>query len=345
MNTIIKGGSDTEGRKMIDLSKCKQINPVHSEVEALFSVIYPTLYGLVSTLSQEKIHEIGGYDKLSLKMFTYLYEPGYGDCGICFEYAVHNAIVSKDNEVLDRIDFALSKFCKIKGDDPSSLLFGAEKTGQLQFIDTALENLTDDSLLLTGDRGKPIKLKKHINGVVSAFRKPKEREKLPNSINGLWKADLFVGNKLLDKWVGTTVKINPKLLESARGLRLGIVPSRQGKNDKIYKHETKNLIICPVPYDESFMEIFYEGWGIVKQFILAHGEMPKEINLPSSLDRMVCKHLVDRAKYNALDVIEYLKTMGQPHLMEVEDKNIQLTSNSPMVSKINRIVAPMSKIV
>lgn len=33
------------------------------------------------------------------------------------------------------------------------------------------------------------------------------REKLPNSINGLWKADLFVGKSEPDKWVGTTVKL------------------------------------------------------------------------------------------------------------------------------------------
>ena len=330
---------------MIELAKCKQTNQVNSEFEALFSVIYPILYGLVSTLNKETVSEIGGYNKISLGLFTKLYQPGDGDCGICFEYAVHNAIMTKNNEVLTRIDSALSKYCKIKGDDPSSILFGAEKSGQIQFIDSVMSHLTDDSLLLTGDRGKPIKLKRHINGVVSAFRKPQEREKLPSSINGLWKADLFVGNTLLDKWVGTTVKINPKLLESAHGLRLGIVPSRQGKNDKIYKHETKNLIICPVPYDESFMEIFYEGWGIVKQFILARGEMPKEINLSSSLDRMICKHLVDRRKYPVFDVIEYLKTMGQPHLMEVENTNINIMSNSSEVTRINRIVAPISEII
>lgn len=341
----MKGGINTEDSKMIELSKCKQTNQVHSEFEALFSVIYPILYGLVSTLNKETVSEVGGYEKISLGLFTKLYQPGDGDCGICFEYAVHNAITNKDDEVINRIDSALSKYCKIKGDDPTSILFGAEKSGQLQFIDSVMSHLTDDSLLLTGDRGKPIKLKKHITGVVSAFRKPQEREKLPSSINGLWKADLFVGSTLLDKWVGTTVKINPKQLESAKGLRLGIVPSRQGKSDKIYKHETKNLIICPVPYDESFMEIFYEGWGIVKQFILAHGDMPKEINLSSSLDRMICKHLVDRKKYPVFDVIEYLKTMGQPHLIEVENTSINITSDSAEATHINRIVAPISAMV
>lgn len=326
---------------MVDITKCIQTNDVHSEYEALFSVIHPILYGLAMTLKQDIVKQVGGYDKISLELFTRLYEPGDGDCGICFEYAVHDAIINKNQDVLERIDSALSKFCKIKGDTPSSILFGAEKSGQLQFIDSVMEHLTEDSILLTGNKGQPIKLKRHINGVVSAFRKPQERAKLPNSINGLWKADLFVGNTGIDKWVGTTVKINPKQLESARGLRLGIVPCRQGKYDKIYKHETKNLIICPVPYDQSFMEIFYEGWSIVKNFIMARGEMPKEIDLPSGLDRLVCKELVARNRFPILDVLEVLKNMGQPHLMYIEETEASITSKTKETMKINKIIAPM----
>lgn len=331
-----------EDTKMIDITKCKQTNIIHSEYEALFSVISPILTALAMSLKKDIVTQVGGYKKITLELFTRLFEPGDGDCGICFEYAIHDAIINKQGDVLDRIDTALSKYCKIKGDIPSSILFGAEKSGQLQFIDSVKEHLTENSLLLTGDRGKPIKLKKHINGVVSAFRKPQEREKLPNSINGLWKADLFVGNLNMDKWVGTTVKINPAQLESARGLRLGVVPSRSNKSDKIYKHEIKNLIVCPVPYDGSFMEIFYEAWGIVKQFINAHGNMPTEIHLSSSLDRLVCRELVKRNRFPVLDVAETLKTFGQPYLLKVEQSHAEITSNSDEASKIQQIVTPIS---
>lgn len=330
---------------MVEKIKCVQTNDVNSEYEALFSVIHPILTGLVLSLKRDIVSQIGGYDKISLELFTRLYEPGDGDCGICFEYAVHDAIVNSNSEVLDRIDTALCKFCKIKGDTPSSILFGAEKSGIVQFIDSVKEHLTDDSLLLTGNKGQPIKLKKHIDGVVSAFKKPQDRLKLPNSINGLWKADLFVGSVNIDKWVGTTVKINPKQLESARGLRLAIIPSRQGKGDRIYKHDTKNLIICPVPYDQSFMEIFYEGWDIVKKFIDARGNIPREIDLSASLDRTICKHLVDRKKFPVLEVVEYLKRMGQPHLMTVENTDVVITSTSEQEMKLNRIVTPVSMLM
>ena len=327
--------------KMIEKIKCTQATEVNSEYEALFSVIHPILTGLALSLKQDIVESVGGYEKISLEVFTRLYEPGDCDCGICFEYAVHDAIVNSNPDVLNRIDTALSKYCRISGTTPSSILFGAEKSGMLQFIDSVKEHLTDNSQLLTGDRGKPIKLKKHIDGVVSAFKRPQDRAKLPSSINGLWKADLFVGNTTMDNWVGTTVKINPAQLESAKGLRLGIVPCKQGKSDKIQKHETKNLIICPIPYDKSFMEIFYEGWNIVKQFILSHGQMPKEINLASGLDRLVCKELVSRRSYPVLEVIEVLKTMGQPHLMNVENKQTNVESEDNHL-KINRIITPVS---
>lgn len=96
------------------------------------------------------------------------------------------------------------------------LFYLVRRNRALQLIDSVEEHLTDDSQLLTGHKGQPIKLKRHIQGVINAFRKPSMREKLPNSINGLWKADLFVGKSEPDKWVGTTVKINPRHLEAAK---------------------------------------------------------------------------------------------------------------------------------
>lgn len=74
---------------MVELTKCIQTNSVHSEYEALFSVIYPILEGLALSLNKDIVSQVGGYDKITLRLFTDLYRPGDGDCGICFEYAVH----------------------------------------------------------------------------------------------------------------------------------------------------------------------------------------------------------------------------------------------------------------
>lgn len=70
--------------------------------------------------------------------------------------------------------------------------------------------------------------------------------------------------------------------------------------------------------------------------------MPSEMNLPSSLDRLVCKELVARRKFPILGVIEVLKGMGQPHLMDIETKETTIESNDVSDLKINRIVTPVS---
>lgn len=325
---------------MIDLIKYKQNNPVNSEVEALFAVTIPILKGILYSLNREIVNEAGGYDKISLHMLSRLYREGDGDCGICFEYAVHDAIVNNNPLVLEKIDTVLKKFCKIKIGEPTSILFGAEKNGAMQLIDTVSEHLTDDSTLLTGTKGQPIKLKKHIQGVINAFRKPSEREKLPNSINGLWKADLFVGKTEPDKWIGTTVKINPSQLEAARGLRLAIVPSKQGKSDKIYLHETKNLIVCPLPYDHSFTEIFYRAWLSVKYFLNCGAKLPPESLLPLGADRFVCKFMVDRSRFTVGEVLEAMEIVKQPYLVNTEEQEITMVTSEQ--GALNTLVAPIS---
>ncbi len=327
---------------MVNISKYYQEGEIGSEVNALYAVVVPILKGITYSLKREMLSDFGlTYDTITLAQLARVYREGSGDAGICFEYAVHDAIVNNNPSVLERIDTALVKHCKIKNGVPSSILFGAEKTGAMQLIDSVTEHLTDESRLLTGNVGKPIKLKKHIQGVLNAFRKKSEREKLPNSINGLWKADLFVGKSEPDQWVGTTVKINPAQLEGAKGLRLAIIPAKYEKSDKIYFHETKNLIVCPLPYEQSFVEIFYQAWNIVKMFLNADAHLPKEVLLPRGADRFVCKELEIRRKYPVVDVIEALSILQQPGLIVVKEGEVSLHSTFDN-TKINKIIAPMT---
>lgn len=333
--------TDMGEKRVIDLVKYRQNNQVNSEVEALFSVSIPILRGLLYSLNRDIVAEVGGYDKISLLLLSRLYREGDGDCGICFEYAVHDAIINNNPSVLDRIDTALTRFCKIKNGDPTSILFGAEKNGAIQLIDSIQEHLTDESILLPGTKGKPIKLKKHIQGVINAFRKPSEREKLPSSINGLWKADLFVGKAEPDKWIGTTVKINRSQLEAAKGLRMAIVPAKQGKKDSIYVDDMKNLVVCPLPYDHEFTEIFYRSWILVKTFLNSGAKMPSESHLALGADRFVCSYLVDRNKYPVLEVLDAMDVIKQPNLVIIEEKEAHLSTTTTR-SALNTLVAPIS---
>lgn len=299
----------------INIFRENQINPVADPFSAMIAVTRPILYGLLYSLKRDVVAEVGGYENVKLKMLPRLRRPGDGDIGICFEYAVHDAIRRKDQLVIERIYDALSNYCRVPGEKIESILFGVEKTGSLQLIDTAYNTLTDESRILTGAQAQPPKLKSHLHQIAQAFSRSTARESLPSSIKGLWKADLFLGYTDSDRWVGTTVKINPTALEGAQGLRIGITPAHQGKTDKIFIDHKKNLVVCPVPYDGLFMEVFYYAWGTVAQLMSADAQMPKEASLPSPLFRQVAQELVARREFSVLEVIEALLPIAQPWLL------------------------------
>lgn len=320
-----------------------QRNSVADEVSAITAVVRPILEGLLYALKSDVVSVIGTPSDITVKMLARLYRPGDRDCGICFEYAVHDALNRGEASVMERVYDAM-RMCNVPGTQTSSILFGAEKSGSLNLIDTAKGILTEESRLLAGSRGQPAKLKRHIDSIASAFRKRAVRENLPWSISGLWKADLFVGNTDEDRWVATTVKINPTTLEGARGLRIGIVPAREGSTDRIRRDDSKNLVICPLPYDQAFMEIFYRGWQVVKQFIGNDATMPKEVYLPGYAERQVARYLTERREFPVVDVIEALELLSQPELLQTQKQNAALASRRGSNTEVETgaVVAPIA---
>jgi hypothetical protein len=325
----------------MEIRREKQLNPVADEVLAITATVRPILTGLLNALKADVVKEAGGLDQVKLKMLARLYRPGDGDVGICFEYAVHEALNSRDARVVERIEDAL-KLCRIRPKDTKSILFGIEKSGAVQLIGTAQNILTDESRTLAGNVGQPPKLRRRLTTLAAAFRRPTTRLALPSSIRGLWKADLFVGSLDSQQWVGTSVKINSNQLEGAAGLRIGIIPTRQGINDKVRLDEGRGLVICPLHHDADFMQIFYEGWRVVQAFLGSDAQVPKEAALPRPVDREICRMLHERREYPVVDVIEGLKFFSQPELIatkvdEVRREDLQGDTETSVV------LAPLSR--
>jgi hypothetical protein len=322
-----------------------QQNPVADEVSAITAVVRPILEGLLYALKADVVAEVGTHADVKLKMLPRLYRPGDRDCGICFEYAVHDALNRREASVVERLHDAMTVHCSVPGIETASILFGIEKTGSLNLIDTAKERLTEESRILAGNKGQPAKLKRHIDSIAAAFRKRDLRTALPWSISGLWKADLFIGNTDSDRWVGTTVKINPSQLEGAPGLRIGIVPAREGATDRVRRDDSKNLIVCPLPHDHAFMEVFYQGWQVVRQFIEADANMPKEVYLPRQAERQVARYLEERREFLVLEVIDALRPLAQPELIQTQEQSAALVSRretNPAVDT-GAVVAPIAR--
>jgi hypothetical protein len=277
---------------------------------------------------------------LPLKLLGRLRKQGDGDCGIAFEYAIHDAILTGEPIVSERISDALKR-CRITRGDPASILFALEKSGAQQLISTELGLITDNSRVLSGLQGQPVKLKRYLNQLAAAFRRPGTQLNLPQSIRGLWKADLFLGSTTPDHWVGTTVKINPSRLEAARGLRIAIVPTYAGRSDAIYHDPHKNLVVCPVPHDGSFMEVFYEGWRIVQALCATDFMMPKEVLLPTPREREVAKVYVARRDFAVVDVLDAVQPFAQPELLHAESDIVSNVSfNAKAEPGTSTVVSP-----
>ena len=163
-----------------------------------------------------------------------------------------------DARVLDRINDAV-KLCKIRsGGNPSSILFGIEKSGAVQLIDTAKEILTDNSRALAGSVGQPPKLIRRLNILAAAFKRPTTRVALPWSIRGLWKADLFVGSADTQQWVGTSVKINPTQLGGRRRLTDRNCARRDRGGVTRWKWMSAVVLsFVPCTTTVTFMQVFY----------------------------------------------------------------------------------------
>lgn len=291
------------------LQKELQLAPITDSARARISLVLPVLKGVLLSLQHARVARLGGYEKISLADLAREYREGSGDCGICFEYAVHDSIRGQDKNIYDRVSDVLESFIGIKS-GAESILFGAEKSGGLSLIETSADLITTDSRILSGKIGQPAKLKKQWDTIKKALRDTKARDRLPVSIKGLWKADLFIGSSATGHWVGSTLKLNKSAFEGAAGLRLGIYPETK-KGEAPSRDEPNNLILCPIPYDASFMELFYTAFFIVKAFLTADARVPKAVSLPNAADRLVAQLLEDRRDFTVLDVIEALYSFGQ----------------------------------
>jgi hypothetical protein len=328
----------------MEVREDRQNNPVADEVGALVAVTRPVIVGVLQSISQEVVSPFGERGQLPLRMIGRLRKRGDGDCGIAFEYAVHDAVISAQPIVLERVADALNK-CRIARGSPASILFAIEKAGAQQLISTEISLITENSRLLTGQPGQPIKLKKHLNTLAAAFRRPATRPNLPQSIRGLWKADLFLGSTETDQWVGTTVKINPSHLEPARGLRIAIIPSLAGRSDGIRLDEQKNLVICPMPHDGSFMQVFYEGWRIVQALCECDFRMPREVDIPNPVHREVARMFVERRDFPVTEVIDATRKFAQPELLTT---TTEVVSGIPFATTVapetSTIITPFPRI-
>ena len=314
--------------RIVDVIQQDDLFPNHEnshrhKERILYAMVAPILFGLLIGLKREVVESCGGIDRIRLRELARNYREGDGDCGICFEYAVHSAIRNKNPLVIERIQSALS-MCGIEGKNTTSILLGFEKSNVLQINNELLNVLTENSILLSSPYGEKIKIKKHLEEMQKSFHNHNVRKNLPVSITGIWKADLFIGNTDTDMWVAASVKINHLALRYARGLAIGIVPSRWEQERPCQMRN--GMIVCPLLYENNFMQFFYSAWRIVSCFIKNDAYVPHERVLAGIEELRVAKFLEEKREVPVLELVgDDLRKMAHPTLLLAESKRIITT--------------------
>ncbi len=328
---------------VMEIREERQLNAVAEDVSALLAVTRPIIAGLLHSIGEEFLVAHGGRANLRLADLGRVRKANHGDLGVAFEYAVHDAIVSGTHVVLGRVADALS-LCNISRGRPASILFAMEKGGSKQLVETQRDLITPESRVLSGKRGQPVKLQRYMNQLAAAFHRPSTRLALPRSIQGLWKADLFLGSTEPDHWVGTTIKVNPRDLEGAAGLRVAIVPASSGRSDAIKRDEARNLIICPLPHDFSFMQTFHEGMRIVQVLVGRDFKMPIDPELPNPMHREVARVYVERREFRVGEVLDAVALFAQPELLDTSTELLtSVAFDTSRAAATTTVLAPIPR--
>ena len=93
-----------------------QQDAISESTLARYSMIIPILTGMLYSTKKEIVDQAGGYENVTLEMFSRIYIEHPGDYGICFEYALHKSIQDREASIYTRVNEVLDAFCSIKGD-------------------------------------------------------------------------------------------------------------------------------------------------------------------------------------------------------------------------------------
>lgn len=290
-----------------------QTASISDALRATIALGLPVLKGILFALKADRAERLGGYPALTLYDLAREYREGDRDCGICFEYAVHDALTSQHPLIYPMVSTVLDEFCGLRS-GAQSILFGAEKSGKWSLINTSQGLITEDSRVLSGGIGQPPKLLRLWNTLTRAMNLEAARNELPPSVNGLWKSDLFLGSATDQRWVGATLKTNKAQFVGSPGLRIGLYPALRS-SDRPYRDNNTNLVMCPLPYDGGFMEAFYGAFFAVTAFLKADAKTPSKIVVPYAHDQHFCRLLEQNRDVPALEVISAMYQMGQPGLV------------------------------
>ena len=90
------------------------------------------------------------------------------------------------------------------------------------------------------------------------------------------------------------------------------------------------------------MQVFFQAWEVVVQFLTADAKLPPESFLPRPAARQVARYLADRRQFTISEVVDALEPLSQPHLLRTERQEAQVVPTRKATTETTKtLLVPM----
>lgn len=330
----------------------EQNAPVDEYGRALYAVARSILRALIDSISPEDLTDLNT-PLLDIRMRQLAkiarLERDKGMKGDGFEWAVHEAILGKEPNVLEPISRGLRRASKyVKDSEPTSLMFGQERAKYLGFLDAVVDEAGTDSYLLPQGKGKPFNFGPWVSVAAQGYT---AEPMLQERIKKIWKTDLFLSTLDDKKHFAATVKSNFAQLEGGQGLRIGIVPESTDHNNPagVTYNKKHGLWVVSLADPNGFMGLFNDSYHAVARAICTLGKQaqPPYFVKPSAKAQKIQEQIEKYPDAKAIDIEDALNEAAQQDLVSSSHRLISV--NAPEWLHIKamapKIISPKPKFI
>jgi len=336
---------DSKSGAASDVTFLTQREPIDEYGRALYAVGRSVLRAMLDQLGPEDLIDLNT-DRADVT-FRQLakvvrLERDKGMRGDGFEWAVHEAVVGGEPLVCEPLVDALGRASvTLRGsiERPTSLLFGYERARYLGFLD-AVVAAGADSYILPDGSGRPFQFGQWVS---LAARGQSAEATLRPRIREIWKTDLFLSDQHERRYIAASIKSNWHHLESARGIRIGIVPEAKDLSAGVYK-SYKGMHLAVLPDPEGFMGLFNDAYRSVARAVAKIGkqEQGHYFEKPSAKAERLQEQLEKYEDARVLDLEGALNEAAQQKLIQVESQLVSVDAPAwlHLTERKTRVIAP-----
>jgi len=310
---------------MADVTFLEQREPIDEYGRALYAVGRSVVRALVDQLGPDELIDLNcDRSDVTLRQMARVVrlDRDKGMRGDGFEWAVHEAIVGEEPQVLEPVSAALGRASKsLRSGVPTSLLFGHERAQYLGFLDAIVDTAGEEAVLLPDGSGHPFAFG---NWVTVAARGAAAESLLRPRIQKVWKTDLFLGAGDATGYAATTIKSNWKQLEDGPGLRVGIVPEAADLRPGYRRWKSLHLAVLPDP--NGFMGLFNDGYQAIGRAMCTLGRQTPPIywTKPSAKAQRLQDQLEKYPTAKVQDLEHALNEAAQQELLTSEHRLVSV---------------------